>query len=82
MKSKTKLTTWNVQKASIDFPRGCRSVEILRYIQKTSVKIVFLSEITSREQGILWINSRKLFGVVVYDQMKCKGAKSGYQIGF
>ena len=53
MKGKIKLMTWNVQKASIDFPRGCRFVEILRYIQETSVKIVFLSEITSREQVIL-----------------------------
>ena len=55
-----------MQKASIDFPRGCRFVEILRYVQKTSVKIIFMSEITSREQGILWIKSRKLFGMVVY----------------
>ena len=66
MKGKINLMTWNVQKASIDFPRGCRFVEILGYIQKTSVKIVFLSEILSREQGISWIKSRKLFGVVVY----------------
>ena len=58
MKDKIKLMTWNVQKASIDFPRGCRFVEILRYIQKTSVKIVFLSEITSSKQGILSIKSR------------------------
>ena len=66
MKGKIKLMTWNVQKASIDFRRGCRFVEILRYIQKISVKIAFLSEIASREQGILWIKARKLFGVVVY----------------
>ena len=32
MKGKIKLITWNVQKASIDFPGGCRFVEILRYI--------------------------------------------------
>jgi len=67
MKGKIKLMTWNLQKASLNFPRGCRFVEILRCIQKTSVKIVFLSEITSREQGIgLGLKSRKLFGVVVY----------------
>ena len=68
MKCKIKLMTWNVQKVSRDFPRGCRFVEILRYIQKTSVKIVFLSEITSREQGILQIKSRNLFGVVLYER--------------
>ena len=65
MKGKIKLITWNMQKASIDFPRGCRFVEILRHIQKTSARIVFFSEITSREQGILWIKSNKLCGVVI-----------------
>ena len=52
LKGKIKLITWNVQKASIDFPRGCRFVEILRHVQKTSVRIAIFSEITSREQGI------------------------------
>jgi len=66
MKGKITLMTWNVQKASTDFPRDCRFVEVLRYIQKKSVKIIFLSEIASREQGILWIKSRKLFGVLIY----------------
>ena len=66
MKGTIMLMTWNVQKVSIDFPRGYRFVEILRYIQKTSVKIVFLSEIASREQGIVWRKSRELCGVVVY----------------
>ena len=66
MKGTIMLMTWNVQKVSIDFPRGYRFVEILRYIQKTSVRIVFLSEIASREQGILWRKSRELCGVVMY----------------
>ena len=35
MKGKIKLITWNVQKASVDFPGGCRFVQTLRYIQKT-----------------------------------------------
>ena len=82
-----------MQKASIDFPRGCRFVEIMRNTQKTSVNIAFLYEIISREQSILWIKSRKLFGVVVYGRKqqcflemiglkigKSKVAKNGYQI--
>jgi len=94
MKGKITLMTWNVQKASTDFPRDCRFVEVLRYIQKKSVKIIFLSEIASREQGILWIKSRKLFGVLIYGRKqqyffgmivlkiwKSKGTKNGYQIG-
>ena len=43
MKGKSKLMTWNVQKASIDFPRGCRFVEILRYVQKTVKMHSFLN---------------------------------------
>ena len=66
MKGKIKLMTWNLQKASINFPRGCRFVEILRYVLKTSVKIAFFSEIISREQGILWLKLRQFFGVVIY----------------
>ena len=66
IKGKIKLMAWNVQKANIDFPRGCRFAEILRYIRKTSVKIVFFSEITSGEHGILWIKPKKLFGKVIY----------------
>ena len=93
MKGKIKLMTWNVQKASIDFPRGCRIVEILRYVQKTSVKIAFFSEITSREQGILWIKSKKFLGwsfmeekqqyflgIIELKSGKSKGAKNGFQI--
>ena len=93
MKGKIKLMTWNVQKASIDFPRGCRFVEILRYVQKTSVKIAFFSEIKSREQGILWIKSKKclawsfmeekqqyFLGMIRLKSGKSKGGKTGFQI--
>ena len=58
--------TWNVQKAKIDFPKGCRLADILRYIEKTSTKIAFFSETTSREHGIMWKKSKTLFGVVIY----------------
>ena len=37
MKGKIKLMTCTMQKGSIKFPRGCRFVKILRYVQKTSV---------------------------------------------
>ena len=94
MKGKIKFMTWNVQKASINFPRGCRFVEILRCVQKTSIKIAFFSESTSREQGILWIKSQKFLGWSFMEEKqqyflgmiglksgKSKGAKNGFQIG-
>ena len=41
MASKTKVMTWNAQKAYLDYPRSCRFVEMLKYVRKTSAKIVF-----------------------------------------
>ena len=41
MVSETKVVTWNAQKASVDYSRSCRSVEMLKYVRKTSAKIVF-----------------------------------------
>lgn len=40
MKGKIKLMAWNVQKANIDFPRGCRFVEILKYIFKERIEFI------------------------------------------
>ena len=93
MKGKIKLMTWNMQNTKIGFPRGCRFAEILRSIEKSSTKIAFFSEISNREHGIMWIISKKLFGVVIYGRKiatflwmigqkigKSKGATDGYQI--
>ena len=66
MASKTKVMTWNAQKANLDYPRSGRFVEMLKYVRKTSAKIVFFSEITSKQHGILWIKVRELYGVVIY----------------
>ena len=39
---------------------------MLKYVRKTSAKIVFFSEITNKQHGILWIKARELYGVVIY----------------
>ena len=66
MASKTKVMTWNAQKADVGHPRSCRFVEMLKYVRKNSAKIVFSSETTSTQHRILWIKSRELHGVVIY----------------
>ena len=66
MASKTKVMTWNAQKANVDYPGSCRFVEMLKNFRKTSAKIVFFSEITSKQSGTLWIKYRELYGVVTY----------------
>ena len=63
--------TWNVQRASVSFPRRNRFSEILRIVSRSKAEIVFLTELREEKEGIKWIKAGDLFGVLVH------GMKSG-----
>ena len=62
----TTVWTWNMQRATVSFPKRNRFTEILRYISKSQAEIVLLSELKEEEPGIKWIKTKDLYGVLVH----------------